>query len=90
MGDLEVLTDIAGILAVDREFRDVLSLKGHDVDCHEFAGGHNCANWRGTFTARYLRGHEVTVSASTLSPGVYAARLTSGRERESVRFIHLR
>ena len=34
--------------------------------------------------------HEVTVSARTLSPGVYAARLTSGRERESVLFIRVR
>ncbi len=34
--------------------------------------------------------HEVTVNARTLSPGVYSARLTSGQERESVRFIRIR
>jgi hypothetical protein len=34
--------------------------------------------------------HEVTISARTLPPGVYAARLTSGRGRESARFIRVR
>lgn len=34
--------------------------------------------------------HEVTVSARTLPPGVYAARLTSNLEHESLRFIRVR
>ena len=34
--------------------------------------------------------HEVTVNARTLSPGVYAARLTSGREHETLLFVRTR
>jgi enterochelin esterase family protein len=40
----------AAMLGSNREFRDVLQLKGYDVDYHEFAGGHNFANWRGSLS----------------------------------------
>jgi enterochelin esterase-like enzyme len=40
----------AAMLGSNREFRDVLQLKGYDVDYHEFAGGHNFVNWRGSLS----------------------------------------
>jgi enterochelin esterase family protein len=36
------------MLGSNRELRDVLQLKGYEVDYHEFAGGHNSINWRGS------------------------------------------
>jgi enterochelin esterase-like enzyme len=38
----------AAMLGSNRELRDVLQLKGYDVDYHEFDGGHNSLNWRGS------------------------------------------
>ena len=38
----------AALLGSNRELRDVLQLKGYDVDYREFAGGHNTVNWRGS------------------------------------------
>jgi enterochelin esterase family protein len=38
----------AAMLGSNRELRDVLQLKGYDVDYHEFIGGHNFVNWRGS------------------------------------------
>ncbi|HEU4390735.1 MAG TPA: alpha/beta hydrolase-fold protein [Blastocatellia bacterium] len=38
----------AAMLGSNRELRDVLQLKGYDVDYREFAGGHNSQNWRGS------------------------------------------
>ncbi|HKQ58339.1 MAG TPA: alpha/beta hydrolase-fold protein [Candidatus Eisenbacteria bacterium] len=38
----------AALLGTNRELRDVLQLKGYDVDYREFAGGHNSENWRGS------------------------------------------
>jgi enterochelin esterase-like enzyme len=38
----------AALLGSNRELRDVLQLKGYDVDYREFAGGHNSENWRGS------------------------------------------
>jgi enterochelin esterase family protein len=38
----------AAMLGSNRELRDVLQLKGYDVDYREYAGGHNSANWRGS------------------------------------------
>ena len=40
----------AAMLGSNRELRDGLQLKGYDVDYHEFAGGHNSVNWRGSFS----------------------------------------
>ena len=39
----------AAVLGSNRELRDVLQLKGYDVDYREYVGGHNTANWRGSF-----------------------------------------
>jgi enterochelin esterase family protein len=39
----------AAMLGSNRQLRDVLSLKGYDVEYREFAGGHSYVNWRGTF-----------------------------------------
>lgn len=41
----------AAMLGSNRELRDVLQLKGYDVDYHEFAGGHNTLNWRGSLAS---------------------------------------
>lgn len=38
----------AALLGSNRQLRDVLQLKGYDVDYREFAGGHNFVNWRGS------------------------------------------
>jgi enterochelin esterase family protein len=38
----------AAMLGSNRELRDVLQLKGYDVDYREFVGGHNAVNWRGS------------------------------------------
>lgn len=38
----------ASMLGMNRQFRDILKVKGYHVDYHEFKGGHNYVNWRGT------------------------------------------
>ncbi len=38
----------ASMLGANRQLRDVLSLKGYDIEYREFAGGHSYTNWRGT------------------------------------------
>ncbi|MDF0715859.1 alpha/beta hydrolase-fold protein [Muricauda sp. 334s03] len=38
----------ASMLGSNRQFRDILMIKGYDVDYREFKGGHNYVNWRGT------------------------------------------
>ena len=40
----------AALLGSNRELRDVLLVKGYDVDYHEFDGGHDDAQWRGTLS----------------------------------------
>jgi len=39
----------AALLGSNRELRDVLQSKGYDVEYHEFDGGHDYVNWRGSF-----------------------------------------
>ena len=38
----------AAQLGSNRELRDVLQLKGYDVDYHEFNGGHSYVDWCGS------------------------------------------
>src|ERR1700733_83340 len=40
----------AWMLGSNRELRDILLVKGYDVDYHEFDGGHQYAYWRGTLS----------------------------------------
>jgi enterochelin esterase family protein len=39
----------AAMVGANRQLRDILILKGYDVEYREFAGDHSYANWRGTF-----------------------------------------
>jgi enterochelin esterase family protein len=40
----------ASMLGMNRELRDILEIKGYEVDYNEFNGGHSHVNWRGTFS----------------------------------------
>ena len=40
----------ASMLGMNRQFRDILKVKGYNVDYNEFKGGHNYVNWRGTLS----------------------------------------
>ncbi|GJM05822.1 MAG: enterochelin esterase [marine bacterium B5-7] len=40
----------ASMLGMNRQLRDILKIKGYEVDYREFKGGHNYVNWRGTFS----------------------------------------
>lgn len=40
----------ASMLGMNRQFRDILIVKGYDVDYREFKGGHHYVNWRGTLS----------------------------------------
>ncbi|WP_196889852.1 alpha/beta hydrolase [Aureivirga sp. CE67] len=40
----------ASMLGMNRQFRDILKIKGYNVDYYEFKGSHNFVNWRGTLS----------------------------------------
>lgn len=40
----------ASMLGMNRQFRDILKMKGYKVDYREFKGGHSYVNWRGTLS----------------------------------------
>lgn len=44
----------AALLGSNRELRDVLQTKGYEVDYHEFDGGHDESQWRGSLSDALL------------------------------------
>ncbi|WMN06039.1 hypothetical protein QYS48_31370 [Marivirga arenosa] len=48
--DIGLYDASASMLRVNRQFRDILEIKGYKVDYRDFKGDHNYINWRGTLS----------------------------------------